>query len=63
MKKEWIKYYQYLEDLRQSGIVNMYGSVPYLQAEFDLSFNDAKEILMSWMRNYDEIIEYLKNNS
>lgn len=47
------KYWIYLEELRQSGIVNMYGAVPYLQEEFGLNKKDASEILFDWMKNYN----------
>jgi hypothetical protein len=49
------KYYNYLEKLRRSGITNMYGAAPYLQAEFGLEYKKAVNILMSWMKNYDKL--------
>ncbi len=45
-------YWIYLENLRKSGIVNMFGAAPYLQAEFGLSHKDAVSVLTDWMRNY-----------
>jgi len=50
-------YFAYLERLRESGVTNMYGAVPYLQRAFpelacDLS--RAHEILTAWMRSYDD---------
>ena len=50
-KKKWTEYYVYLEDLRQSGITNMFGAVPYLSSEFP-DIGNAREVLMSWMNNY-----------
>lgn len=48
------KYWLFLERLRQSGETNMYGAVPYLLAQFDeLSQEDAKNILLDWMHNYN----------
>lgn len=47
------KYWIYLEDLRQSGITNMYGATPYLMDEFDLSRHEASKILADWMTNYN----------
>jgi hypothetical protein len=41
--------FAYLEDLRESGEVNMFGSFPYLAAEFDLESGDAKDIFMEWI--------------
>ena len=46
------KYFDYLDDLRKSGRVNMYGAVPYLQQEFpELSYDHAQAvyILREWM--------------
>ena len=50
-------YYQYLEELRQSGATNMFGAAPYLQEEFGLDKREAEAILLSWMLNYDELLE------
>lgn len=47
------KYWIYLENLRRSGVTNMYGAGSYLMEEFDLSSSDAKEILVDWMENYN----------
>lgn len=47
------KYWIYLEDLRKSGVTNMYGATPYLRTEFDLSSCEARTILADWMENYN----------
>ena len=47
------KYWIYLENLRRSGAVNMFGATPYLEEEFGLSRQEAKEILLDWMDNYN----------
>lgn len=52
---ENIKYYNYLEKLRKSGITNMYGAAPYLQVEFGLNYSKAVKILMDWMKNYNQL--------
>ena len=57
IKEEWYEYYVYLEDLRQSGVTNMFGAAPYLQEEFGLSKKEAREILGNWMTNYEELLE------
>jgi hypothetical protein len=47
-------YFEFLEDLRESGETNMFGAAPYLRREWpELSRTEAKDILMSWMRSYD----------
>lgn len=46
------KYFTYLEELRQSGVTNMFGAVPYLQRAFPELADDprwAGEILWAWM--------------
>lgn len=48
------KYWIYLEELRRSGVTNMYGAAPYLAEEFDLAQNEACDILIDWMQNYDQ---------
>lgn len=60
MKKEWMDYYIYLEELRESGITNMFGATPYLQEHFNLEKKQAREILSNWMQNYEEIIKEMK---
>lgn len=47
------KYWIYLEELRRSGIVNMFGAAPYLAEAFDLTSHEAKQILSEWMKNYN----------
>lgn len=54
--KNMEKYFDYLDRLRDSGVTNMYGAVPYLQREFpELSFNHAQAvyILREWMESHE----------
>ena len=53
MPKTTDKYWIYLENLRRSGVVNMYGATPYLMDEFGLSKSEARLILADWMRCYN----------
>lgn len=53
----WEEYYNYLEELRQSGVTNMFGAVPYLKEEFKLNDASARNILANWMHNYFELKE------
>jgi len=57
INEEWIEYYVYLEELRQSGETNMFGATPYLRKEFGLGRREAIKILGSWIDNYAELIE------
>lgn len=49
------KYLSYLDDLRESGITNMYGARPYLQREFpELSDETSAEILVYWIKTFEK---------
>ena len=56
INEDHIKYYKYLEELRKSGVTNMYGASPFLESEFaELTEKDANDILVTWMTNYSEL--------
>ena len=44
----------YLDRLRESGIVNMFGAGPYVEDEFGLGRREAKDLLIEWMETFDE---------
>lgn len=49
------KYYDFLDGLRESGITNMFGSVPYLLNQFqELDQALAKKILVDWIETFGE---------
>lgn len=52
MSRRLNKYEVYLEKLRQSGIINMYGASPFLEKKFGISHDKANEILAKWMSEY-----------
>ena len=39
----------YLNRLRDLGIVNMFGAGSYLEENFDMNSREAKNILLAWM--------------
>lgn len=47
------KYWLYLENLRRSGVVNMFGAAQFIVREFGVSTGEAHDILSDWMRNYN----------
>lgn len=57
MKEEWKSYYLYLEELRDSGVTNMFGAGPYLAEAFDLDLDFAHKVLANWMQNYSAIAD------
>lgn len=45
----------YLDQLRESGVTNMFGAVPFIMLEFhDLSKQEAKQVLLYWMETFGE---------
>lgn len=52
---EYLEYFDFLDELRESGVTNMFGAVTYLRQEFPELRNDPKkaaEILRTWMDTY-----------
>lgn len=47
------EYYQYLDDLRESGETNMFGAAAYLVREFGLTNKEATKVLTDWMRDFE----------
>lgn len=46
------KYFDYLDQLRESGVTNMFGAASYLQGKFPELADDhekAAQILLAWM--------------
>lgn len=46
------QYFDYLIQLRDSGVTNMFGAGPYLEREFGLTKYEAREILSKWMNSF-----------
>lgn len=53
MAKTTNGYWIYLEELRRSGVTNMFGATPYLMEAFGLDKSEAMKILGDWMTNYN----------
>lgn len=50
MATEVRKEFLYLNRLRESGAVNMFGAAPYLADTFDLDRKAARTVLLEWMQ-------------
>jgi len=48
------QYYRYLDGLRNSGVTNMFGAVPYLTAAYNLKEDVAIDVLTSWMTSFNK---------
>jgi len=47
------KYLSYLNAVRESGLINMFGAAPYLVCEFpELDKRKARAVLSYWMANF-----------
>ena len=52
-KKE--EYFKFLNELRDSGITNMFGAGSFLEDEFpELNKQEARAVLLEWMQSFDE---------
>ena len=48
----------YLDDLRESGVTNMFGAAVYLErSHSELNPREAQEILVYWMESFSERLE------
>ena len=46
---------EYLDELRESGLTNMYGATPYLEGDFpELERKQTREILGYWMKTFGQ---------
>lgn len=45
--------FDYLDDLRESGVTNMFGAGAYVEADFGLNRRAASRIVGMWMRTFD----------
>lgn len=46
----------FLDELRESGITNMYGAGSYIEREFDeITRPEAKAILVYWMETFGDV--------
>ena len=48
------KVFTYLDELRDSGVTNMFGAGPYLEQEFGVSRRVSHVLLETWMRSKRE---------
>ena len=44
--------FQYLDELRESGEVNMFGSAAYVQEKFGIGRKDAQSMVNEWMQQF-----------
>lgn len=52
-KEDVATYFRFLDALRESGAINMFGCFPYLIETFALERGEARAIAGEWMRTFD----------
>ncbi len=50
---ELVDYFDYLDDLRESGRTNMFGAGTFLREEHGLTRHEASVVLTAWMDTFD----------
>ena len=48
------KHKNYLDNLRDSGVINMFGAGEFLMSKFGLDKREANKILLEWMQTFEE---------
>ena len=46
--------FKWLDMLRESGATNMFGAGPYLALAFDISKDEARTVVVKWMRSFEK---------
>lgn len=44
--------FEYLDDLRESGVTNMWGAPAYLQQQFGMDKQEARDYFFEWMDTF-----------
>ena len=56
IREDWEDYYKTLEAIRRTGVCNMFeADVVLTECYRYLDKTEARDILLSWMENYDEL--------
>ena len=46
------EYFAFLDSIRESGKINMFGAAPVLQEVYGLNKREARDILLQWMDTF-----------
>lgn len=46
--------FEYLDNLRESGITNMFGAAPYIEDAFEIGMPMARKLLRKWMDTFND---------
>lgn len=63
INNKYQEYFAYLDELRESGVTNMFGASPFVAREFGLEKGEARTILADWMQcfsaRHGDVNEYV----
>lgn len=54
MNESYQEYFDYLVELRDSGVTNMWGAAPFLAERFGLSGQEASKVLVDWIESFNK---------
>ena len=46
--------FAFLDEVRLSGLINMYGAAPYVEECYNVSITEARSLLREWMETFSE---------
>lgn len=46
--------FEYLDELRDSGVTNMFGAAPYICLAFAVTTAEGRALLLEWMNTFEE---------
>jgi len=55
--------FEYLDNLRESGICNMFESPNHVRTEFGLDRYESRDIVKEWMMTFSQRMKELNENS
>jgi len=44
--------FEFLDNLRESGVTNMFGAGPYVESTFGVSRHEARDLVVQWMKSF-----------
>jgi hypothetical protein len=51
-QKRWTEMFDFLDELRESGATNMFGSSPYIMEAFGVGRDEASHVVGRWMKTF-----------
>lgn len=54
-------YFEFLDELRESGRTNMFGAAPYLRTEYGMTPEEARTVLKAWMDTFTHTLARRRN--